>query len=1229
MARITDPYAVDYQPTEYSPPSDIPLWMQPINWFQDWLKEQERLRQEAAAREQMAAQAQAQARAQLPPPEDYWQTAGNEFVQNTMQTMGAAPRPEEMFNPMAASARVGNVLFDATNKFISKPASAMMNAPSYYKQGGEDLSQPMLWGSNFNNLMGQYNQWQDPTGRVDINEVNVPQGVPFIGGKNIIPAQKDYPIIGVKGASEMALDPFNVIPGGEIASKAKLPAAMMGAVDPWTAKMMSISTKGLSKEAQLLKSYVERTGKSLEDGIGYLKEYGFKDEPIAKGIQQLGGGIDEARAFVAKTTAPKPTPEVKPVESGTVPPEVPPVAAQTEMPLGTTVTPTPKPLGDTRDWGDLINTWVRTKRSNPNDVTPPPRVSRDTIDREPIKINDYTEAKFTPVEADERIQKIGQILSSPKVKRDRELTEQLRSVAIKDRFTRYRERANELVDSGLKPEEAWEQAKTEMLTGKLPYEKSTVFDYVTDDLRDALFSKVYHTLANDPIEQVSTLTALANALTGMPIPRTPGVKGGSALSRLLKVFGNDPEIMKILDNKKPLRKTLEDLYLGKDPQGVDKDIAEYLRAIGNKESEFLTPPAVQTKLPDMEQPWDIPEGIRDPRTRDERMLDYLFDTRKETPPMGEVPPEEPIANIVKQQLPGMPTVSQNMLVQALKYAGLTIGDIGNMIRAGMASGDFSFWRQQAPMIIGHPKRFGEANVKAFKAIFSEEAAKESWRKITQSSLYGLYEDLGLDFIRPAMDAKGIPEWRLVEEFGYSGANRPIPKLTEKIPWVKISQRSFTTGTNEHNWAMFNDFYQSRLKYAEEIASGARKLKPGESVDLRKDLKAYGKMLEDFSGRGSLGKAKVIASTLSGTLFAPRMVMGRIMTPRHLFSPSPAVRVEAWKNLSSFIAGIGGILVAGKLAGWWDVETDPRNANFAKIRVGDTRFDPWGGYQQYVTLASRILSGTGISSVTGEEYPMDPTSAIARAVESKAAPLLGIFSEMYTGKTFLGEKVNYADLKQWADRLGVPMSWMSIAESFQGNFGMGVASIIPSLVGVGVQTYSSPTSPTAIKQRMNESLGINLPPTQEKDTALETFQKQLTPTEYKTALEYYGTTYKERADVLIKSTTYRFLSDEDKKKALNKISSEAQKEMIKRYQKRPISQIKQEMKVAKQQAFTTIETNAWSMVDPQLKPIADYIAMLEKQSSPKVTALLMKYPAILNIRKQIALAKQQVGEQYTV
>ena len=89
---------------------------------------------------------------------------------------------------------------------------------------------------------------------------------------------------------------------------------------------------------------------------------------------------------------------------------------------------------------------------------------------------------------------------------------------------------------------------------------------VENEVRDALSNRIYRVLSGDAFEIANTQTALDNALAGKPIPRIPGRKGGSAYSRLVKVFGE--HITEGLSKREALDKLI--LRSAKAPRGVGK-----------------------------------------------------------------------------------------------------------------------------------------------------------------------------------------------------------------------------------------------------------------------------------------------------------------------------------------------------------------------------------------------------------------------------------------------------------------------------------------------------------------------------------------------------------------------------------------------------------------------------------------------------------------------------------
>jgi len=631
--------------------------------------------------------------------------------------------------------------------------------------------------------------------------------------------------------------------------------------------------------------------------------------------------------------------------------------------------------------------------------------------------------KYTVKQLDALNSVFADYINQPSVLTAWELTRELRQETKAGRAENLKARAQQLiVNEGLGSEQALKQAIADTMSGELPTVTTDYLQGITEDMKDALFAKVYHTLKNEPFEMMSTVTALTNALAGRAIPREPGVRGGSAYSRLERVFGDQPKVIRAIDKMASEKKSLEDIVegmfheVGREPIPVDQETADYLRGLS---AEVIYEPSV----------------LREP----------IAPTVKY---------EAPIEDAIKQ-MPLFPPLAREKVIRVLKEAGMSPVDIGNFLRANKASFDFSFWRQQAPLIASHPVSFVQANIEAWNAIWSQKSAEASWQRITRDSLYQIYEvceQEGGDFLRPLIIPKGTAQWRGTEEFGYLTQERLIPRLTAKLPWIKLSARSFETGTNVHNWLIFKSHYEAMLRLGEMYASGKKKLKPGESFDITKEMVDLSKSLANFSARGSLGKFSATAPELSAFFFAPRASIGRILSVKDLVSSNPRVRAFAWKNATTFVGVVGGMVLLGGMMGWWDVETDPRSAEYMSVRLGNTRIDPWGGYRQFLVFFVRAITKTGVSSVTGAEYKTDPLDLMQNLIRGKASPFASTILDFWKGKNFVGEEVDVANKKQWVERVA-PFSIWDIYEAWQEDPETAATIAIPAIVGAGVQTYT--------------------------------------------------------------------------------------------------------------------------------------------------------------------------------
>ncbi len=407
--------------------------------------------------------------------------------------------------------------------------------------------------------------------------------------------------------------------------------------------------------------------------------------------------------------------------------------------------------------------------------------------------------------------------------------------------------------------------------------------------------------------------------------------------------------------------------------------------------------------------------------------------------------------------------------RVLKELLLSPLDIGNFLRANKASFDNSFLRQSKLLLSGHPILAWQAHAAAWQSMFSQKHTEAEWQLITRDPDFAIYDqirvDTGHDPLRvPAFAAtKGTEQYRTSEEFGFTrqDVERAIPKFTAWLPHVKYSERGFSAGTNKAVWGVWKQKLAFARRYSEKIASGDVVLKEGEAFDIIQEMTDEQSMLGDLIQRANLRRFSGLAPAMNAFFFAARSKIGRLLLPKHLLGITvrngkvgfnPRVMKEAWKDFIAWIGYISGIMFLGDWLDIWEVETDPRNAEFMSARIGNTRIDPWAGYRQFVVLYARLITGTGISSVTGAEYDADPESAMQSFVRNSISPLASILLEFWTGRNFLGQVIDFADARYWVEQI-TPFSASDIWEAAEEDWRVGIAVTIPAVYGEGVQTYT--------------------------------------------------------------------------------------------------------------------------------------------------------------------------------
>ena len=368
-----------------------------------------------------------------------------------------------------------------------------------------------------------------------------------------------------------------------------------------------------------------------------------------------------------------------------------------------------------------------------------------------------------------------------------------------------------------------------------------------------------------------------------------------------------------------------------------------------------------------------------------------------------------------------------------------IVDASNIPRTIMSSVDASATlRQGAIMAAYKPKLWAKAAASQFKYMFSEKAYQGLLKSIKERPNYGLMRESGLSFTDLTADLTKR------EEAFKSNLAEQIPGFGRLI---RASGRAYTGFMNKLRADAFDELVGIMN------AEGVLAKNPGE-------LDSIANFINNATGRGSIGKLEGTAGDLlNGAFFSPRLQISRInmlgVNPKFYMDLEPFARKEALKSMIRFVAAGSTVLSLAKMAGA-EVGLDLRSADFGKMKVGNTRYDIWAGYQQYPRLIAQLATGTLISSTTGKPItlgegfkPLTRAGIVGRAIEMKTAPLPSFFLAMLRGTTSIGDQFEW-DVET-ANRM-MPMIAGDFYDLYKERGVAGIPMALPAVLGVGVQTY---------------------------------------------------------------------------------------------------------------------------------------------------------------------------------
>jgi len=273
----------------------------------------------------------------------------------------------------------------------------------------------------------------------------------------------------------------------------------------------------------------------------------------------------------------------------------------------------------------------------------------------------------------------------------------------------------------------------------------------------------------------------------------------------------------------------------------------------------------------------------------------------------------------------------------------------------------------------------------------------------------------------------------------------IGNVAQHIPGVAASERAQTLAGNKVRHEVFNSMYDDYKRYYDSAKKTARTPDELKSAELLNPDNPYlGRQMAEWvntgTGRGSLGDFEAAASKLNDIAFSPKLIASRMQTiqtmlnPKTYFARDPVMRKEALKQLAS-LTGLALTAAGMAKAAGGDVNMDPESSDFLKARIGKTRIDMMGGYQQYMVPMAKLLMGAMRTSTGEKEYKLghpvfkkDAMDIVGSFAEKKASPLVSFANEWVGGQDITGEKFSFGP--SLAKHTIVPMIMKDMYDLYQ-------------------------------------------------------------------------------------------------------------------------------------------------------------------------------------------------------
>lgn len=366
--------------------------------------------------------------------------------------------------------------------------------------------------------------------------------------------------------------------------------------------------------------------------------------------------------------------------------------------------------------------------------------------------------------------------------------------------------------------------------------------------------------------------------------------------------------------------------------------------------------------------------------------------------------------------------------------------------------DSAMFIQNMVAMTAHPRSGAKAAKQHILDAVSEKTFNRNLTQLHNSKHWGLMQKSGLDITEPksltAATKEEIFDNRFHIKFKVKGKEYDVEKFT-----LKPFERAFTSLGNN---LRANMFIKITDRWAEEGMSFENNPK------IFKDLAT---VLNTETGRGKLHEqVQKAADLISAGIWSPRLMASRlnVLGFGDLFNAvtgkkgyyanlDPRVRNMALADFAKFISVGASAMWLMSMAGA-EADLDPLSPTFGTVKVGDKRYNMWGGFTQYVRFATQMTFGkrmvNGKVEDLGSGYGQKSRGDIGlKFLRGKLTPAMGVGADLITGADYFGKPIT---IKEEAKKLIAPLSLRDLPTAIEREGAAGLlTTTVPSFVGINV------------------------------------------------------------------------------------------------------------------------------------------------------------------------------------